>query len=177
MHKYYPLLIVGAIIGLFSIAFLIAYARIRNQKEAIGFERHISDGEIIRRLTAYAKPYAKTFLLIFLLMLFSIAYDIVAPLLVGRIAELIKDRFAMTLLFRMVAIYAGTLAVSLVCTYYQAMLLQKVGQKILSSLREDIFTHIESLPTISSARSPSASWSLVPPTTPTPSPCCLPTSL
>ena len=145
MREYLPLLVVGAIIGVFSIAFLIAYAKIRNQKEAIGFDRNIPDGEIIRRLMVYAKPYAKTFLVIFLLMLISIAYDIIAPLLVGNIEEIIKGDFELTIVFRTVAAYAGVLIVSLICTYLQAILLQKVGQKILSALREDIFTHIESL--------------------------------
>jgi len=31
------------------------------------------------------------------------------------------------------------------CTYVQAIMLQKVGQKIISGMREDLFTHIESL--------------------------------
>jgi ATP-binding cassette subfamily B protein len=33
----------------------------------------------------------------------------------------------------------------MLCTYWQAIILQKVGQKILSSLRLDLFTHIEGL--------------------------------
>ena len=45
----------------------------------------------------------------------------------------------------MVAVYAGLLIVSMVCTYFQSIILQKVGQKILSNLRQDLFTHIESL--------------------------------
>ena len=30
-------------------------------------------------------------------------------------------------------------------TYLQAVILQRVGQRIVSDLREDLFTHIESL--------------------------------
>lgn len=30
-------------------------------------------------------------------------------------------------------------------TYFQAVILQRVGQRIISDLREDLFTHIESL--------------------------------
>ena len=41
--------------------------------------------------------------------------------------------------------YAGALVVSLICTYLQAMILQKTGQKILSQIRLDVFTHIEQL--------------------------------
>ena len=41
--------------------------------------------------------------------------------------------------------YAGTLSVSLGSSYAQAIVLQKAGQGILSTLREDLFPHIEGL--------------------------------
>jgi len=145
MREYLPLLIVGAIIGVFSIFFLAAYALEKNKKESMGFDRHMDDREIIRRLMRYAKPYKKEFALVFVVMLFSIVYDIVSPLLVGHIEETVKGRFELSYLFSVVAAYAGILIVSLLCTYVQAMILQKTGQKILSAMRRDIFTHIESL--------------------------------
>ena len=83
MREYYPLLVIGAILGLFSAVFTVAYLTIRKQKEAIGFERNMKDGEIVRRLMKYARPHIRSFLLVGLLMLASIAYDIVSPLIVG----------------------------------------------------------------------------------------------
>ena len=145
MNEYLPLLIVGAIIGLFSIFFSVAYALEKNKKESMGFDRHMDDREIIKRLMRYAKPYKKQFALVFVVMLFSIVYDIVSPLLVGHIEETVKAKFELSYLFSIVAAYAGILIVSLVCTYAQAMILQKTGQKILSAIRQDVFTHIESL--------------------------------
>lgn len=145
MREYFPLLLVGAIIGVFSVCFILAYALMKNKKEAIGFDRNMKDSEIVRRLIKYAKPYWKSFLLVCVLMLLSIAYSLISPLMIGRMEEMVKADFELNVLFRMVAVYAGILAVSLVCTYYQAMILQKTGQKILSNLREDLFVHIESL--------------------------------
>ena len=145
MREYLPILIVGAIIGVFSALFLLAYALEKNKKESMGFDRHMADREIIRRLLRYARPHRKSFALVFIVMLFSIGYDIASPLLVGQIEELVKNQFELAALFSRVAVYAGILIVSLVCTYAQAMLLQKTGQKILSAIREDVFTHIESL--------------------------------
>lgn len=145
MREYYPLLIVGSIIGLFSLCFVIAYAAIKNKKEAVGFDRNMKDGEIIRRLLKYAKPYWKSFVFVCIIMLFSIAYDIISPLIVGWIEEQIKAEFELSSLFTAVAIYAGILIVSLACSYIQAVVLQKTGQKILSTLREDLFVHIENL--------------------------------
>ena len=145
MREYLPVLIVGAIIGVFSLIFILAYALEKNKKAAMGFDRNMPDGEIIRRLLRYARPYWKRFLVVFFIMLFSIVYDLVSPLIMGRVVDLVKENFALKELFTMVAVYAGILVVSMICTYYQAVILQKTGQKILSRLREDIFTHIESL--------------------------------
>ena len=145
MHEYLPLLIVGAIIGTATAILLLVYLKAKDRMEAESYERHMADGELIRRLLVYAKDYRKEFAVTFLAMLISIAYDVVAPLLIGRIEGMIKDRFEMSALFAMVGVYAGVLVISLICTYVQAMVLQKTGQKILSALRLDLFTHIEQL--------------------------------
>ena len=145
MREYLPLLIVGAVIGVFSAIFTAAYVLMKNKKEAIGFDRHMPDGEIMSRLMKYAAPFWKEFVAVLLLMLLSIAYDLIAPLIVGRLEELIKADFELPVLYLMVLVYVGVLLVSIVCTYLQAMILQKTGQKILSALRQDLFTHIESL--------------------------------
>ena len=145
MREYLPLLIVCAVIGVFTILFLAAYAVLKRKTKAETSERHMSDSEIIKRLLGYARPYKKDFVLVFLIMLVSIAYDVVSPLLVADIQGTIKQSFELSRLYSLVAVYAGILAVSMVCTYFQAMILQKTGQKILSQIRLDTFTHIEQL--------------------------------
>ncbi len=145
MMEFYPLLVVGGVIGALSIIFTAAYFSIKDRKEAIGFDRYMKDSEITKRLLLYAKPYLKNFIIVLLVMLFSIAYDIISPLIVGNIEEMIKDDFELPRLFAAVAVYAAILVVSLICTYVQAIILQKTGQKIVSNIREDLFVHIESL--------------------------------
>lgn len=145
MHEYYPLLLCGGVIGLFSAIFIFAYATMKDKKEAIGFDRNMKDGELIRRMIVYARPHWKSFALAVVLMLLSIGYDVASPLLVGNIEEMIKGEFALSGLFRLVAVYGGILVVSTLCNYAQRLILQKTGQKIVSAVREDTFTHIESL--------------------------------
>ena len=144
-ETYYPLIIMGAILGVFSLIFIVAYALIKNKKEAIGFDRHISDKEIVKRLLKYAKPYWKGFVFVFALMLFSISYDIISPLLIGKIQGIIKKDFELSTLYLMILLYASILIVTLVCSYVQAIILQKIGQKIISNIRIDLFEHIETL--------------------------------
>ena len=147
MHEYLPILIVGAIIGVFSALFLVAYFILKRQKEDMtDRDRKMSDKEIIGRLLRYARPYTKSFIAVFFIMLLSIGYELAAPLLMGAIQNLLKqENFQLSQLYTLVIVYASILVVSLICTYLQAMILQKTGQKILSQIRLDVFTHIEKL--------------------------------
>ena len=145
MHEYFPLLFVGALIGTISAILIIAFACIKDKKEAIGFERNVPDREIIRRLAHYARPYIGEFAAVFVVMLLSIAYEISAPMIVGKLETMIKASFELPRLYSLLAVYVGLLAVSLVCTYAQAILIQRTGQKIVSALRQDTFEHIEKL--------------------------------
>ena len=145
MAEFLPVIIVGSIIGAFTIVFILGYIAISKEKQALDDDRTMSDKELIVRLLKYAKPYWKSFVLVFFIMIFSIVYDIVSPLIIGDIQNLVKADFELNDLYLRVGVYAGILIVSMICTYLQAMILQKIGQKILSNLRMDIFTHIESL--------------------------------
>ena len=145
MREYLPLVIVGAIIGTFALVFLLASLALKKAKEDDDTDRHMADGEIVRRLLSYAKPYRKSFVAVFFIMLFSIVFELVSPLLISDIQDAIKEEFELSYLFNMVGLYAVILVVSLICTYLQALILQKTGQKILSQIRLDVFTHIEKL--------------------------------
>ena len=147
MHNWYPILILGAIIGVFTAIFVFAYAFMKDKKEAIGFDRHMKDGEIIKRLLKYAKPYTKSFIVVFLLMIVSIAHEIISPLIMGDLVETIggKDGFELSYLFYAIITYVAILIVSLISTYAQSIILQKTGQRIVSNMREDLYEHISSL--------------------------------
>lgn len=145
MHEYLPLLLVGAVLGVVAALLIFAYAMVKDKKETMGFERSMDDGEIMKRLLAYAKPYWKRFVFVLVLMVFSIAYDIVSPLIIGYIEELVVGDFELNGLFTAVLGYAGILVFSMASTYVQAIILQKTGQRIIANLREDLFVHIESL--------------------------------
>ena len=107
MAEFYPLFVVGAVIGTFTLVFVIAYALMKNKKESIGFDRNMKDSEIIVRLLKYARPHWASFLLALVIMLLSISYDIIAPIIVGDIEKLVVEDFELSTLFLKVAAYAG----------------------------------------------------------------------
>ena len=144
MGEFYPILAIGAAVGLLSLVFLVLYVRLVNSGSK-DFVRYMSDREVAGRLLAYAKPYKKDFCIALVCLLLSIAYDLAVPLVVGHVEKIVVGQFEMSRLLSIVALYAGILLVSMACTYIQSLILQKVGQKILSQIRMDLFTHIESL--------------------------------
>ena len=146
LREFLPIVIVVAIIGSFTTVFIIAWFALKKKKdETDDHERKLTDKELITRLLQYAKPYWKNFVLCLLIMLFSVVYDVLSPWIMGQIQDIIKADFELKELYMMVALYASILLVSVVCTYFQAMILQKTGQKILSKIRLDTFTRIEQL--------------------------------
>ncbi len=146
LREFLPIVIVVSIIGSFTVVFVLAwFAMKKKNDEADDRERKLSDKELISRLLQYAKPYWKNFLLCLLIMLFSVIYDVLSPWIMGQIQNIIKGDFELKELYMMVGLYASILLVSVVCTYFQAMILQKTGQKILSKIRLDTFTRIEQL--------------------------------
>ncbi len=145
MTEYYPLLVAGGIVGAVSTVFIAAYMAVKCREKAAPAGRTMGDGEIIRRLAKYALPYKRQFVLVLVCLIFSISFDIFSPLLISYVSGLVKQPFELYRLYIVVGCYAAVLALSLVCTYAQSIILQRTGQKIISALREDLFAHIESL--------------------------------
>ena len=145
MAEYLPILIVAGVMLVFAVAFVTA-AVLMGKEKAAKQERFMKDSELIRRLLPFAKPYWKSFLLAFVITMVSLTYDLLSPYMIGSIEELVKEAgFTMSALISRVVVYAGILIIAMVCTYFQSIILQKTGQKILSGLRLSVFSHIDQL--------------------------------
>ena len=127
MAEFLPLLIIGGVIGSFTLTFVIAYFAVKKNTKQEDHNRNMSDMELVKWMMQYAKPYWKDFIVVFIIMLLSIGHNILSPLLVGEIEEIVKGKFELPYLFTLVGIYGIILLISLVCTYLQAILLQKIG--------------------------------------------------
>ena len=55
MTELNPLVLVGAVIGAVTALLVLAYALVKDKKEAMGFERTMADSEILRRLAGDRK--------------------------------------------------------------------------------------------------------------------------
>ncbi len=147
MHEFFPLLIIGAIIAVFTTAFIIAFALMKDKKEAIGFDRNMKDSEILKRLLPYVMRQRKLFFLAIILVLLSTTYSIGSPALLGRAIETVSadSGFELSSLTWIVLAQICLLILTLFANYFQAITLQKIGQRIVSDIRSDLYEHIENL--------------------------------
>lgn len=95
-------------------------------------------------MLAYAKPYRLTFLAVFACTFFAIGADLLQPYLVKVAIDenMLTGAHGADTLLLLGGCYFLLAAVSLVFSYVQANLLQKVGQSIVGQLRKDLFRHI-----------------------------------
>ena len=112
--------------------------------------RERSDKDVLRRLLGYVKPYKKEFIVIILLMFLTLGIQLLPPLLIGLTIDIVgSDTMARSEQIQYIVImsigFLGALIVGNYIMYIQSMMLQKVGQKTVVTLRNDVFTHIEHL--------------------------------
>lgn len=108
------------------------------------------DSKLFKRLLSYLKPYTKEFILSFVLMIFTTLASTVLPLLQGFMIDVMIDasktyESKMMFLIIMGIAMVTLLAVTIVISYFQQMMLQKIGQQVTLDLRVKTFVHIEGL--------------------------------
>ena len=115
-------------------------------------------GSAIKRLLAYVKPYRKTLLICFTLVLLITAMDLYRPVLIGnaiddwivgrteegwQAGEASGERMAGILIAA--AKYLALLVGLFVCNRAQTLLMTKMGQEIVYSIRCSLFAHVQKL--------------------------------
>lgn len=112
-------------------------------------------GNAVVRLMAYVKPYRKVVLLSCLLVLIITALELFKPILIGNaIDQYITLESGETSLtpderflgvVKTVGLYILLLVVLFLCSRCQYMLMQKTGQNIIYTMRNELFEHMEKL--------------------------------
>lgn len=109
-------------------------------------DRKMADGVIIKRLLAYVKPYLKVLFIASVMVMLVVGIDLVGPLLISEAIDTLGEpsiKFGRIIII--VIGYFLILALGAFVSYKQTMILQSAGQKIIYTIRKDVFQHIESL--------------------------------
>lgn len=103
----------------------------------------MKDGDIIKRLINYAKPYTSLFVLAFFYMILTVGFGIVEPILIGESINVIIYDFDAGLLMQYLSLLALIVLAGNGFNYLQTMTLQRTGQSIIYDIREEIFSHLQ----------------------------------
>ncbi len=105
----------------------------------------------MRRLLSYLKPYIPTVLCAFVLVLLTIGVELYRPIVIGDSIDRYIDNSTLSNAMRFQgilvqsAVYLGLLLAGFVINSVLNWILQKMGQGIIYTMREQTFSHIHSL--------------------------------
>ncbi len=103
----------------------------------------------LRRLVGYAAPHRTALLLVVILAALSTGMGLAGPYLMGRgvdaIIQIAMGRAQMDALFRIILAMVGVYAVSWVAGAVQGWVVASVAQKMMRTLRAELFDHMQTL--------------------------------
>ncbi len=102
-------------------------------------------GNAMLRLLSYMKPYAGWMVLCLILVLTLAGIDLYRPQLIGDAVDLFSEQGEYSIIVDTAIKYGVVLVLSLVFNLAQTWILQKTGQKIIHTVRKDLYAHIQSL--------------------------------
>ncbi len=117
----------------------------RGQNLSVEERQHtMSDKVIIKRLMSYAKPYYLRFGGVLLLMIITVLVGLLEPFIIGESVDILTaDEVDVKMLIIYLSIFGASIVINAFVTYYQVLMLQRIGQSIVFNIREEVFTHLE----------------------------------
>lgn len=109
-------------------------------------DKKIPTKVMLKRLAHYILPEWKAFLVAFLLIIVNVVLEVILPLFVKEFTDKIAD--VNTVLAYIIGLAVGYFSVTVVIQvliYFESMILQKTGQRIVYKLRMEVFEHIENM--------------------------------
>lgn len=108
--------------------------------------RVMSDKVIVKRLFKYVLSLKSNFIIAIALMILSVGLGTAYPLIASEtMSELGKDVIVIKQLIFFLAIMLIFIVLTIISDFYRNLLLQKAGQRIIYTVRQELFIKIESL--------------------------------
>ena len=102
-------------------------------------------GSALLHLLSYMKPYVGWVCLALILVVCLTGFDLYRPLLIGDAIDLFEQQDNYSIIVNTAIRYAIVLALGFVFNITQTWILQKTGQKIILTIRKELYAHIQSL--------------------------------
>lgn len=102
-------------------------------------------GSAMLRLLSYMRPYLGWFALCLALVLALTGFDLYRPMLIGDAIDLFEAQGNYDVIVTTSVKYGIVLLLSLIFNVTQTWVLQKTGQRIILTVRKELYAHIQSL--------------------------------
>ena len=102
-------------------------------------------GSALLRLLSYMKPYLFAVASCLVMVLILTAFDLYRPMLIGDAIDAFEAGAGFEAITNTAIKYSVVLVLSFIFNISQAWLLQKTGQKIILTVRKELYAHIQSL--------------------------------
>lgn len=102
-------------------------------------------GSAMLRLLSYMRPYLGWFALCLALVLALTGFDLYRPMLIGDAIDLFEAQGNYDVIVTTSIKYGIVLLLSLIFNVTQTWVLQKTGQRIILTVRKELYAHIQSL--------------------------------
>ena len=101
---------------------------------------------MIKRTLAYVKPEWFSFFLAGFLIIVNVAIDVMFPIFMAKITDNLQSpNISMSIILGFAGGYLGLSIAGAVFAYFETMVLQRAGQRIIYRLRLQVFEHIENM--------------------------------
>lgn len=109
-------------------------------------DKQIPLGAMLKRTMKYLRPEALHFIIALILIAVNVALDVILPLFISKITDALQtlDKPFSYILWLVIA-YLVISVVNQVFLYFESMLLQHSGQRIIYKMRMEVFSHIENM--------------------------------
>lgn len=113
------------------------------KEENILLDKHLPTFSMIKRSFGYIKPEIKTFILTFVFIIFNVVLSVALPLFIGEITKNLKsDQINLEYILFLVIVYFILNFLNEIFLYFETMILQKAGQRIIYKLRMEVYEHV-----------------------------------
>ena len=99
----------------------------------------------LRRLVDYFRPHRRAIVLVFTLAAVGTGMGLAGPYLLGQAVDLIARRSGAAALSRVILMMIGVYAFSWVASAGQGVIVAGVAQRMMRTLRKDLFDHLQTL--------------------------------
>ena len=115
-----------------------------NDNYDANFTRHMKSGVLLKMLFKYMRKYVASYIISLILMFGVVGVNLLIPYILGKTIDFLTETPIEMKKIIILAIvgFVGTISLGIMY-YFEAMMLSKVGNKIVYKIREEVIVHIQ----------------------------------